>query len=159
MLVQIFTRFKTVEDTTTQGSSQMAKIRFKRLPACNRGESIKSGSQQPPKDVLIAPDDASQCRRTSQGPFRCSARLHSLPRSSELKRSFIARTEIEDTNIKPETEANVKIQSRHDSATGKLSVSPGQLQAGAEMPLKHPYRRYTFHEDLFAARYVAEDTA
>ena len=159
MLVRIFTRFQTIEDITTHGSSHMAKIQFKRLPACNKGESTDSGAPKPPKTALIASEDASQCKSTSQGACRCSARLDSLPLSSELRRPLMTWTKIGDTNHESETEADGKIQSRRDSATGKLSVSPGQLQAGADMPLKHPYSQSTFHKGLSAERYLTGDNA
>ena len=159
MLVRIFTRFKTVEDTTTQGSNQMAKIRFERLVACNRGESIQSDSQQPREMALITPEDSSMYKSTCQGTCRCSARLNSLPRSPELKRPSMARTEMEDTDPEPENEADVKHQSRHSLAQGGFSVSPGQLQAGADTPPKHPRSQNILRKDLFAERFLTDDNA
>lgn len=154
-LVKIYTRFKTIEDASTQDSHQMAKIQFARLPAHNRIESIEDGLQRLSATTLIPPEKPSQCqcRSAFEGARRCSSHLNSLPRSSELRRSSPARTELEDTNTEPGPEADVKFQSCHPLAQGGFSVSLGQLQASVDTPPRH------LHKDLFAERYPAGDNA
>lgn len=128
MLVQIFTRFKTTEDTSTQGSFQMAEIRFERLPPCNRGKSMESGSQRPSKIALITPEESSQCISTSEGASQVSSRLDSLSPSSNSNIPSMARVETEANKREPEAKADVEVQPRQPPPRMNSGSLPGRCQ-------------------------------